>query len=76
VGKQWNSRLVINHTFHDKIEEMVNQLGPLDPRERITQWAIALSEVCKSLDDAEVARYGVIAEKWNKEGPPKDIQRK
>jgi hypothetical protein len=68
--------LVAAHFFHDKVEEAVNKLGPLDPHKRIAKWAVALSEVIKDLAPEELAKFRVLADKWNKEGPPKDVRRK
>ena len=76
VGKQWNTRLVVAHFFHDQIEDTVNGLGHLAPKQRIAKWASTLTEVIKTLDDEELAKYAVILEKWKTEGPPEKVKRK
>jgi hypothetical protein len=68
--------LVVEHTFHDKIEEEVNKGGKLPPPQRIALWSSTLSNIIKNMDDDELAKYTVLAERWKAEGPPKEIQRR
>ena len=43
------AHLAIAHKSHDEIEKEVKATCDLDPAERITKWATALSEKCNVL---------------------------
>ena len=74
MWKKWTARLVVNYLCHDEIKEAVKASGIKDPRQRIVQWAKALSEKYNSLTDEEKAKYGVIAKQWTNEGPPAEVK--
>ena len=74
MGKRWNARLVIDHLFHDKIEALLKEAGPMNPHARIGKWQSTLSELIGGLSKEELAKYEIMAEKWRSEGPPKEIQ--
>lgn len=67
---------MVEHVFHDRIEEEVNKAGKISPHERIARWQTTLSKIIDDMDPDELAKYTVLAEKWKAEGPPKDIQRR
>jgi len=66
--------VVAAHFHHDEIEEMVKTHEGLTSNQRITQWALCLTEVVKGLGDEKIAEYAVLAEQWNKSGPPKEVR--
>jgi len=76
VGKRWTTRLVVDHFHHDEIEKRVAQFGPLTPHERMPKWAAALSDIVHDLGEKERNRYTLLAETWNANGPPEEIQKK
>ena len=74
-GKQWTGRLVFDHQCHDKIEEAVAASGITDPHLRIAAWSKTVTDKYNNLPTEEKAQYVVIAEQWNKEGPPLELKR-
>ena len=76
VGKQWTARLVAAHFHQQQIDEALAKLEPLTPPQRIAKWSTVLSDIIKSLDEDELAKYAVIAEKWKAEGPSVEVQRR
>ena len=76
VGKQWTSRLVVDHLFHNEIKQIVDACGITDSRQWIGKWASALTQMHKSLTDEERAKYKVLAKQWKEEGPPLAVKRR
>lgn len=76
AGKNWTSRLVIDHLFHTDIEKAVEKHGEMPPNQRIAIWASELSNLIGGLSEEDMAKYSVMAKKWNAEGPPENIQRR
>jgi hypothetical protein len=68
--------LVVGHIFHEKIKEEVEKYDPLPPKQRITRWAIELTNVINGLSEDELKKYALVAEKWKAEGPPEEIKRR
>ena len=76
VGKRWNLHLVVDHLYHDEIETLVNEAGMMPPDKRIAQWQSSLSDFIKTLSEEEMSHHKLTVERWNSEGPPKEIQMK
>ena len=74
VGKQWTPQLVIDYLCHDEIEETVNATPETDTP-RIAIWSKAVTAKYNGLSNEEKTRYGVIAEKWKRDGPPLEVKR-
>jgi phage terminase large subunit-like protein len=62
VSKKWTGRLVVDHIWHDEIEEAVNASGITNPHQHIAKWSKAVTEKFNSLTSEEQAEYAVIAE--------------
>lgn len=73
--KHWTGRLVVAHKFHDEIENTVAACGITDPHARIAKWATTLSDKYNSLSEEEQNQCSILAERWNKEGPPAEVKR-
>jgi hypothetical protein len=67
---------MVDHLHHDEIEKQVNALGPLNPHERIAKWASTVTLISNALNEEDRRRYTMMAERWNAEGPPKEIKRR
>jgi len=66
----------VAHFYRDQLEKTLEESGPLTPAKRIAKWSLVLSDIIKNLDEAELAKYTVMAEKWRTEGPSKEVQRR
>jgi len=74
IGKRWNTRLVVDHLFHDEIEKEVNELKP-KPEDWIGVWQSTVTTIKNRLEaEGKLPEYQAIADQWNKVGPPKEIQ--
>jgi len=74
IGKRWTTRLVVDHFFHTRIEERVAEIGPAAAN-FIGTWQKTVSTVIAELTaSGEISKYDVIADNWNKNGPPKEVQ--
>lgn len=76
IGKRWNTRLVVDHFFHEEIERAVAKVGP-SSSEWIGAWQTALTSVVDRLEqEKKLTDYQMMAEKWNTTGPPEDIKKR
>ena len=66
--------MVVDHLFHDEVEARVVKLAPSSAN-WIGTWQESVSAVLGRLaDEGKLAEYSLIAENWNKNGPPKEVQ--
>jgi len=66
--------LVVDHFFHDEVAAMVAKIGPTTA-DFIGTWQSSVSRVMDRLEgEKKLSEYTLVADNWNKHGPPKEIQ--
>lgn len=68
-------RLVANELYYKEIKKAVGTRGAKS-EEGIGAWAHELNKKMASLSAAEKQRCSVLADMWNKQGPPLEVKQK
>ena len=65
---------MVDHLFHEEINEAVKKLAP-SSSEWIGVWQSTLTGIIDKLEtEGRLSEYQLTAERWNKTGPPKELQ--
>jgi hypothetical protein len=75
--RKWTMQGVVEHYMKDRIKTRAEELSKAErgTGSFLSSYRLARTEICNGLSQEERQRYRNLADKWNKEPVPADIQR-